>query len=397
MLEYKETGMKRRTKHHWGIKLMSQEREPLYIQIQNHFKQLISSRKLVEDDRIPTEKELIDQFQVSRITVANALADLANEGWIYRIPGRGSYVKGIPESYIQSTRGAVLSEVRAGHAPKIGLIFPSIEDFFAIQMVRGIRSALKDSKYSLIVMFTYNSKELEKEAIRELRPNVDGLIIFPVDAEVYNEEIIALKMQHYPFVLLDRHLPGVETNVVLSDPLQGSILAVEHLWNQGHRSIAICSDTPMPTVTVEERIQGYNEALKQQGALINPALILTDFSIQSAPYKDDYALYQCVKNRTATAFIALNCRLGVHIWSLARKAGLRVPEDVSIITFDNPSPMLEEFSTFTFIDQNEEQMGFEAASRLLRILENPEGEPRYSKTVLQPELIVNSTTGPVRS
>ncbi|GIP28400.1 GntR family transcriptional regulator [Paenibacillus sp. J23TS9] len=377
---------------------MSQEREPLYIQIQNHFKQLISSRQLVEDDRIPTEKELIDQFQVSRITVANALADLANEGWIYRIPGRGSYVKGIPESYMRSARSsAVISEIHAKHAPKIGLIFPSIEDFFAIQMVRGIRNALKDSKYSLIVMFTYNSKELEKEAIRELRASVDGLIIFPVDAEVYNEEIIALKMQNYPFVLLDRHLPGVETNVVLSDPLQGSILAVEHLWNQGHRSIAICSDTPMPTVTVEERIQGYNEALKQQGALINPALILTDFSIQDAPYKEDYALHRFIKSKMATAYIALNCRLGVHIWSVARKTGLRVPEDVSIITFDNPSPMMEEFSVFTYIDQNEEQMGFEAASRLLSMLEHPDSTPKYSKIILQPELVINQTTGPIPS
>ncbi|GIO32477.1 MULTISPECIES: GntR family transcriptional regulator [Paenibacillus] len=374
---------------------MSQEREPLYIQIQNHFKQLISSRQLVEDDRIPTEKELIEQFQVSRITVANALADLANEGWIYRIPGRGSYVKGIPESYIENA-GNRTYEGQQATTPKIGLIFPSIEDFFAIQMVRGIRKALKDSKYSLIIMFTYNSKELEKDAIRELRSKVDGLLIFPVDAEVYNEEIIALKMQNYPFVLLDRHLPGVETNVVLSDPLQGSILAVEHLWNEGHRNIAICSDTPMPTVTVEERIQGYNEALKRQGALINPALILTDFSIQDEPFQEDYPLYRFIKNKMATAYVALNCKLGVHIWSLARAAGLRVPEDVSVITFDNPSPMFEEFSIFTFINQKEEQMGYEAAKVLLRLLENENSghTPKYSKIILQPELVALRTTGP---
>ncbi len=375
---------------------MSQEREPLYIQIQNHFKQLISSRQLVEDDRIPTEKELIEQFQVSRITVANALADLANEGWIYRIPGRGSYVKGIPESYIQNA-GDGPFEAQQATTPKIGLIFPSIEDFFAIQMVRGIRKALKDSKYSLIIMFTYNSKELEKNAIRELRSKVDGLLIFPVDAEVYNEEIIALKMQNYPFVLLDRHLPGVETNVVLSDPLQGSILAVEHLWNEGHRNIAICSDTPMPTVTVEERIQGYNEALKRQGALINPALILTDFSIQDEPFQEDYPLYRFIKNKMATAYIALNCKLGVHIWSLARAVNLRVPEDVSIITFDNPSPMFEEFSIFTFINQKEEQMGYEAGKVLLRLLENPAHTPKYSKIIMQPELVPLRTTGPASS
>ncbi|OZB92904.1 substrate-binding domain-containing protein [Paenibacillus sp. XY044] len=374
---------------------MSQDREPLYIQIQNHFKQLIASRQLKEDDRIPTEKELIDQFQVSRITVANALAELAGEGWIYRIPGRGSYVKGVPEKYISSNPVSLVSEVKSSSAPKIGLVFPSIEDYFAIQMVRGIRSALSGSKYSLVVMFTYNSKELEKEAIRELRSTTDGLIIFPVDAEVYSEEIIALKMQNYPFVLLDRHLPGVETNVVLSDPALGSILAVDHLWELGHRNIAICSDSPIPTVTVDERIQGYNEALKNKGAMINPALILTDFSIPAGPSRTDHPLYRFLKSGMATAFIALNCKLGVYLWSMAKDLGLEVPGDLSIVTFDNPSPMLEELSVFTFIDQSEEEMGREAASLLLDILEGNIKDVKYTRRIFKPHLVVHNTTGPV--
>ncbi|MBP3965601.1 GntR family transcriptional regulator [Paenibacillus lignilyticus] len=389
---------------------MSQDREPLYIQIQNYFKDLIITRKLVEDDKIPTEKDLMDQFEVSRITVVNALAELAKDGWIYRIPGRGSFIKGIPETHI-ATSAIIEAAVpeRTSYRAKIGLVFPFINDYFAIRLLHGITEMLEASKYSVVVMFTYNSKEMEKEVIRELKNSVDGLIIFPVDAEVYNEEIIALKMQNYPFVLIDRHLPGVETNVVSSDSVQASILAVDHLWSLGHRNIAICSDSPLMTVSVEERIQGYNEALKQKGALINPALILTDFHVNASQeivntlfttssenqtvLNQAHPLYRFIKNRMATAYIALNCALGVHILSIAKQVGLRVPEDISIITFDNPSPLLEEFSLLTYIDQSEQEIGREAARLLLQVIDNRGKQPSYKKINLQPSLVIRKTTG----
>lgn len=77
---------------------MQNERKPLYMQIQQHFKEMILQGKLRENDKIPSEKELMEQFDVSRITVANALMQLAKDGWIYRIPGRGSFVsEGIGE------------------------------------------------------------------------------------------------------------------------------------------------------------------------------------------------------------------------------------------------------------------------------------------------------------
>lgn len=382
---------------------MSQDREPLYIKIQNHFKELITSRKLVEDDKIPTEKDLMDEFDVSRITVVNALAELAKDGWIYRIPGRGSFVKGIPETQMAPS---LLNEPRGGQSRprvKIGLVFPVLGDYFAIRLIAGITDGLKAKGYQLVVMLTNNTKETEKEVIRELKNNVDGLIIFPVDAEVYNEEIIALKMQNYPFVLIDRHLPGVETNVVSSDGAHASMLAVDHLWNLGHRNIAICSDSPLMTVSVDERIQGYNEALKQKGALINPSLILNDIHANGilddpsrpplAATDPNHPLYRFVKNKMATAYIALNCSLGVQILSIAKKVGLRVPEDISIISFDNPTPLLEEFSQLTYIDQSEYEIGTEAVRLLLQVIDNQGKLPiRFHKMILKPSLVVHKTT-----
>ncbi|WP_169083644.1 GntR family transcriptional regulator [Paenibacillus sp. PL91] len=377
---------------------MSSEREPLYIQIQNYFKELISTRQLREDDKIPTEKEMIEQFKVSRITVANALNELAREGWIYRIPGRGTFVKGVPEQEIspeKSASAAALDSSSHSERPKIGLIFPFVDDYFAIRLIRGITDALEDSEYALVMMFSFNSKEREKEIIRDLKNKVEALIIFPVDAEIYNEEIIALKMSEYPFVLIDRYLPGVETNAVYSDSQLAAKLAVDHLWSLGHREIAICSDSPVPTVSVDDRINGYMNALRARGAMINPALLLTDFDSDMDMLGPEHPLFRYIKNRVATAFIALNGNLGFKIWSIAKRAGIKVPEELSIVTFDNPSPMMEDLSLFTHINQSESDMGLKAGELILNILKGKLLSTQNIRTVLEPKLVIKQTTAAI--
>ncbi|ANS74101.1 GntR family transcriptional regulator [Paenibacillus yonginensis] len=411
--------------------MMRNERKPLYMQIQQYFKDLILSGKLKEDDKIPSEKELMDQFDVSRITVANALTQLAKDGWIYRIPGKGSFVsEGIGElvpRHSQQEAGAVghPEGVGAGFSQPegtfaangehtllgaetypytgetsktIGLVMPQLVDYFAIRLLQGINNIIENSPYTLQIVLTYNSIDREKAAIRDLiRKGASGLIIFPSDAEMYNEEILSLKLQGFPFVLIDRYLPGVATNVARSDGLIGGQLAVDYLWELGHRDIAICSDSPLPTITVEDRINGYMEALKQKEAMINPALILTDFKVDYSGIDKKHPLYRFIKNQIATAYITLNGRLGLHIYSICKELGLKVPEDVSILTFDDPSPGLHEWIYFSHISQSEIEMGEAAANLLLELFENNEPKDQgYTKVILQPKLIESQSTGPLR-
>ncbi|MNM63732.1 Arabinose metabolism transcriptional repressor [compost metagenome] len=413
---------------------MQNERKPLYMQIQQHFKDMILQGVLRENDKIPSEKELMEQFDVSRITVANALMQLAKDGWIYRIPGRGSFVsEGISEllqrhqgsaapdggpwtvldgnfgalTHNVASFGGVLTDAQQGgseagiQAPgrkTIGLVMPMLVDYFAIRLLQGINNIIADSPYSLQIVLTYNSIDREKEAINDLiRKGAAGLIIFPCDAETYNEEILSLKMRGYPFVLIDRYLPGVATNLSRSDGLIGGQLAIDYLWGLGHRDIAICSDSPLPTITVEERINGYMEALKQKEAMINPALILTDFNVDYREIDKKHPLYRFIKNQIATAYITLNGRLGLHIYSICKELGLKVPEDVSILTFDDPSPGLHEWGYFSHISQSEIEMGEAAARILLDIFQKPDAKDSgYTKVILEPKLIESQSTGPLR-
>jgi len=394
---------------------MNNERLPLYIQIQNYFKRLIGKGTLKAGDKIPTEHELMATFNVSRITVANALSQLAKDGWIYRIPGKGSYVgrdtsdtssavavhsntdqrekSGNAEQSVLSPVQRAETTVASGKM--IGFIVPSVNDFFALRLIRGINDVLSGTPYFLNIVLTNESEEREKEAISELlRMGAVGLIIFPIDAATYNEEILALKVNRFPFVLIDRYLRGVETHFVCSDSSKGAELAVNHLWELGHRDIAVCSDSPLQTVTVQDRIAGYMDALKRRGALINPALLLTDFTLNSHDVEDDtHIIHRYIGSRQATAYITLNSTLGSRLAAVAHKLNMSVPGDLSIVTFDDPSPGLDKRARFTHIAQSEEEIGRQAMRILLDALTDNGND--YRQVVLEPHLISGQTTGPL--
>lgn len=376
-------------------------RTPLYQKIQDYIRELIATEGLKAGDRIPTEKDLMKLFNVSKITVVNAMVGLANDGIISRVPGKGSFVSNDGQVEVDETVPATptVGLERAATQNKthmIGLVMPSIYDYFAIRLVEGVQRALREKGYRSMILLSEGDVDKEKEAFKTLKEfGTDGLLVFPVDEENYNEEILNMKFNGYPFVLIDRFLPGVETNYIAADGRLGTSLAVEYMWELGHREIAICSDSPLQTVTVQERIEGYMDALKNKGALINPAHIITDFNVGSLKDAEKHPLYRYIRNRMATAYITLNGRLAVRIYQMARQAGLRVPEDLSIISFDDPTSIVDEFSLFTHINQFEHDMGYRAASTLINIIENGvDPNNRYSKTLLNPELVIRQTTGP---
>lgn len=381
------------------ITMSTNERVPLYQQIQDYIRDIIAVEEMKSGDRIPTEKELMERFQVSKITVANALTGLANEQVITRVPGKGSFVadRGAKQGAPSSAVAVQSREVGEGRARTglIGLVMPSIDDYFAIRLIEGIQRTLEAEGYRSMIVLSSGKIEKEKAAIKELKAlGAEGLLIFPVDEEHYNEEILSMKFEGFPFVLMDRHLPGVETHFIASDGRQGVRLAIDHLWELGHREIAICSDSPLMTVTVQERIEGYITALKDKGALINPAHMITGFTLaESLKESEGHPLFRYIRNRMATAYISLNGRLGVHIYQMSRQAGLDVPGDVSIVSFDDPTSIVEEFSIFTHINQFEREMGVKAASKLLEVIRGDRNAKHFDKTLIEPRLVIRQTSG----
>ena len=390
-------------------------RSPLYLQVQRYIEDMIHTKQLKTNDRIPTEKELMEQFQVSRITVVNALAALVKEGLIYRVPGRGSFVaepKSIGSSSVREeqaggTEGLDVNGAGSGNQERrrnvVGFMMPTLDDYFAMRLINSIQQTLNERGYSLIVAFSGGSKEREEQQIREmLDMGISGLLLFPVDEDIYNEEILSLKVNGFPFVLIDRYLPGVDTHYVCSDNRKGAEMAVAHLWELGHRNIAICTDAFRDCVSVQDRIAGYMNEYQRRGAMINPALILTDFTLPVGEEADDSVLARYMKSEMATAYIALHGKLGMRMHQIAKRAGLRVPEDISIVTFDDPEHLEERETFFSHIYQNEAQIGRRAATILADIMERSDqegqaGKEAYHKVILEPQFVNRRSTGPCQS
>ncbi|WP_308638637.1 GntR family transcriptional regulator [Paenibacillus silvisoli] len=388
---------------------MQDGRIPIYQVIQDFIKNQISSGALKPGEKILTEKELMEKFEVSRITVSNALGSLTKEGWLTRIQGKGSYVNAVPAEAAPAAQPGTIAAPAAHHSAAardesrnvIGLIMPGLSDLFSMRMNNGISKALKKSGHNLVLMLSENSKDREAAAIRELlRMGASGLIIFPVDAETYNEEILRLKLERFPLVIIDRYLSGIETHFIGSDGVEASRLAVNHLYELGHRDIAICSDVPLSTTSIEQRLSGYMKAMKELGEMINPAMMLTDFYVdyEREEIDEQHPLFRYVKNGLATAYITLNGTMALHLYRIVRQLGLEAPKDLSIVTFDNISPS-REFNFFTYIDQHEGTVGRLAAEQLLELLEHSgeqaQPEPKFRKVLVEPHLVESRSTAPL--
>lgn len=388
-------------------------RTPLYVLIQDYIKMRIATGKLHIHDKLPSEAELMKQFNVSRITVSNALTEMAKEGHIYRIPGRGTFVNDINnKDDIREESGSIeknetgekiaVPDSQPGGSGLIGFIIPDLKDYFSLNILNGIKKALDERGHSLLIKIAFD-KAGEEQAIKELlRLGVEGMVIFPSDQETYNDEILALKVNHYPFVLVDRYLPGVETNYVVSNNVLGGKLAASHLYQLGHRKIAICTSTMLPTSSTEERIRGYSSELAQRGVVNNHEFVIKDINISNnenneidiTDFEKNEQLVHFLKTHKATAYIATDNNLAIYIYKVCKYLGIRIPEDISLVCFDDPTYLFGDYSFFTHILQSEKLIGYKAGQLLAEMLQNGniENSVGYSKIVFDPILVIRKSS-----
>jgi len=373
-------------------------RIPMYTQIRDYILDNINENIWKPDDRLPSENELAAQFNVSRITVKNALSELTEKGLIYRVQGKGSFVssssQGEPQLYE--------SEYNHEDKPLIAFLMPRLSNMFTARMLNGIEEYLTSHGYSMIFSKTHDSQEREKEVIKQMmRMNVKGIIIFPVEGQTYNEDILRLTISQFPIVLLDRYLRGIDTNCVYSDNTEGAFRAVKHLLELGHKRIGLLSTLSQGTTSIEDRILGYDRALAEFRLSVDQSLKLEHFQNNKmnavlntnhvdSDYKQEIKEF-IQSNPDMTAVFSINSSIGYTFMEAVKELNIRIPEDLSFISYDyDPHPMA--YLSPTYVDQNEYQLGKEAAALLLSVIANPKQERQ--KVMLTPELVLMDSTAP---
>lgn len=270
----------------------------------------------------------------------------------------------------------------------IGLIIPDIQNPVFVAVARGVEDAAYQHQINVLLCNADDNANKQQDYLRVMQAErVSGVIVVPT----HSNDGAVLKQVHdagLPLVLLDRQVDDFETDTVKVDNVRGVALAVKHLLKLGYRRIAFIAGLQYLTPG-RERSLGYREALYAAGHPIDESLIvLGDFKTESG-YRLARALMALPQPPdsifTANSLMAMGALKGLH------DLGLRVPEDVALISFDDV-PWAENLCPpLTAVNQPGYELGQQAVDLLLHRLTN--GAGHYRTVVLQPRLVIRESCG----
>jgi len=236
------------------------------------------------------------------------------------------------------------------------LLITDITNPFYTTLARGAEDAAKKHGYRLLFGNSDESVEKEKDYVDTiLATRAEGVLVAPAgDPSLSHLE--TLRRHQIPFVLLDREVPGMDSDVVLSDSKEGARKLVDHLTSLGHRRIALINGSPYIS-SARLRLEGYREALK-----LNDLAYDEEYVLESAfePRSDLTEIESWLDRMDPlpTAIVAGNNVLAVEVIRSLHSRGLRVPEQISLVCFDDLGPYSEIDPFLTVIAQQAYQFGY---------------------------------------
>ncbi|WP_163537549.1 LacI family DNA-binding transcriptional regulator [Gracilibacillus sp. YIM 98692] len=361
----------------------------LYEQVYETLKKEITSGKHKVGDRIPSEKKLSETFEVSRITSKKALEKLMHEGYVYRQRGKGTFV-----SDFQNEKNANKNSVKK-KTPLFGLIVTSLgDDAFGSGFVNSIIEE-SSGKSLIILKSSLGVPEREEQIVKELLDyGVDGIIVSPAQGEHYGSEILKMVVNKFPLVLIDRTFKGIAATSVSTDNQEAAKKGVNFLFELGHEDIGVMMPTNYGATTIENRLSGIVSAFAEKQVKVNRDLWCSEIKStlpipQATPEEDIEIIKQHIRdNPEMTAIFALEYAIALLVKNAVEQLGMDVPKDISILCFDSPS-RTDVVCNFTYIKQNEEELGKTALQRLLGMYQ---GEAAIKKDRIPAELIIGNTT-----
>jgi len=278
-----------------------------------------------------------------------------------------------------------------GRTGLVGVTLPIVEAAYFAHILAGAAEALYEQDMRVVLSPTLHLHDRAVTLLdRLMHGTTDGAVLML--PEETNEELKALQRFGYPFVVVDPRVPLDEGVAAVSAAnASGARAAVQHLLALGHRRIAALTGIPEWLASIE-RLNGYHSAHAAAGVLADPALVVeADYTIEGG---EAGAAKLLDLPEPPTAIFAFNDNMAVAVLREARKRGLRVPEDVSVVGFDDSEPAKIVSPALTTVRQPLAEMGRMAVSLLLRLLENQRVEGLNIE--LQTRLVVRDSTAPPR-
>jgi LacI family transcriptional regulator len=290
----------------------------------------------------------------------------------------------------------IARSLRSRRSQTVGVLVPEIDDPYAAGVMSGLEAYMVREGYFYLVASHQAQAERVDHYLGMLESrSVDGMVLLATRLS---------RAPRLPTVVVSGHqeLPGV-TNVVI-DHERAAHLAVEHLHQLGHRRLALIKGQEGSTDT-QERWDAIRSAASAFGMEVDDELV---FQLVDDPsgartrteksYQDGYTCGTSLlaAGRPFTALFAFNDVSAISATHAFFEAGLRIPEDVSVVGFDDISSAAFQNPGLTTVRQPLREMGETAAKSLLERLADAEAEPSSETVKLEPELVVRGTTGPAK-
>lgn len=264
----------------------------------------------------------------------------------------------------------------------VGLLMPDIAYPFAIEVMKGVNRAIAESEFDLLVYTTGDVRKSgrashEQKYVSLLNNSItDGVIIVaPVTGEFSTDA---------PIVSIDPLMSNPNYPSVHATNYEGARDAMEYLLRLGHRRVGFISGRG-ELESSTRRLKGYRESLKQAGISIDESLIAPgDYTTETGA--------KCARkllslDRPPTAIFASNDQAAMGVYQVAQEMGIRVPEDLSVVGFDNI--MESKYMGLTTVDQFISEMGFVATKMLIQLIK---GEPLDAKIYkMQTQLVIRTS------
>jgi LacI family transcriptional regulator len=252
-----------------------------------------------------------------------------------------------------------------GKSQIIGMLMPWLDNAYCVEVAQSIDEVLSAIGYDLIVHTTRHKKGKEAQIVATLGNLSDGLLLMVPSIDFVEGEqdyLEILRLRHVPYVLIDQIDPSGQSTSVDCNNFEGAYEATQYLIKLGHRRIGfICGN--MMINSAFERLEGYKAALHHASIEWDPLLVMQgDFLFQKASETTQQLLEL---SHRPTAIFASNDLSAFGVMAAIHHAGLKIPEDISVIGFDDIPQAATSYPMLTTVRQPLEQMGKLAVELLL--------------------------------
>lgn len=289
------------------------------------------------------------------------------------------------------TQNIMARNLRLDRTGMVVALIPDIGNPFFSEILAGIESVATREGYNVLIGNTNNDPAREHIYANYVRSNLaDGILLLNGHIPISPNGITANQSNHSstPLVAVCERIPNASVPTIIIDNVDAAYKATKHLLDLGHKSIAHIAG-PMDNILSEDRLLGYNKAMSDAGlSTFKNSVFFGDFSTESG--RRAY-LEIIAAGATPTAVFCANDQMAMGAINAARENGQRVPDDLSVMGFDDISFASDFHPTLSTIHQPRRRLGIAAMERLLSILHG-EDNNQSDTTILETNLVTRAST-----